>query len=168
MTLASHRNVGVAHARAGTKAEPLRAWLVRWLYAAAVAHLLVGVLLPWLADAALLDGYHRGIVQAFWPAEPAPPAALAHQAWWMALFGPTVQTVGIWMIALVRIADQQRNASAWAWLIAGILVWAPQDIMVSLRAEVWTNVWLDCFAVIAMVLPLAWLWRHDGVTRSAP
>lgn len=137
-----------------------RKWLVRGLYAAAVVHLVVGVLLPWIADAALFDGYHRGITAAFWGGD-APAPAMAQQAWWMALFGPTVQTVGIWMIALVRIADRQRSASAWAWLAAGIAAWAPQDVLISLHAAVWANIWLDCFAVAALLPPLAWLWRHD-------
>ncbi|MES2262872.1 MAG: cell division protein [Pseudomonadota bacterium] len=138
----------------------IRTWLVRWLYAAAVAHLLVGVLLPWIAGADFLNWYHRGVAAAFWPGT-APAAAIAQQAWWMALFGPTVQTVGLWMIALVHLAERRRDAAAWAWLLAGIVVWAPQDIFVSLRAGVWPNVWLDCFAVASMVPPLLWLWRAD-------
>lgn len=143
-----------------SRADTTRKWLVRWLHAAAIAHLLAGALLPWIADVAFLDAYHRGIAAFFWGGE-APASAIAQQAWWMALFGPTVQTVGIWMIALVRIADRQRSAAAWAWLAAGIAVWAPQDMLVSLHAAVWTNIWLDCFAVAALLPPLAWLWRHD-------
>lgn len=146
-----------------SRADLTRKWLVHWLYAAAVGHLLVGVLLPWIADAAFLDGYHRSISACFWGGE-APASAKAQQAWWMALFGPTVQSVGIWMIALVSIADRQRSASAWAWLAAGIAIWAPQDMLISLHAAVWANIWLDCFTVAVLLPPLAWLWHHD---RSA-
>jgi hypothetical protein len=140
--------------------QTIRRWAVRWTYASAAAHLLVGLLLPWLGGLALLDGYHGGIEAAFWDGA-APAAARAQQLWWMALFGPTIQSVAIWMAALTWIGDRQRSAAAWGWLIAGVLVWAPQDIAISLRADCWPNVWLDCFAVASMLPALVWLLLHD-------
>ena len=145
---------------ASRPAGTARRWLVRWLYAAAVAHLLAGLLLPWIAGLPLLDGYHRSIAAGFWHGD-APAAAHAQQAWWMALFGPTVLSVGVWMFALVQLGDRYRSAAAWAWLMAGIVLWAPQDMLLSLRAGVLANVWLDAFAVAAMLPPMAWLWRID-------
>lgn len=138
----------------------LRTWLVRWTYAAIAAHLAVGLLLPWLADAAILDGYHRAIDTAFWDGA-APPEARRQQLWWIALFGPTVQAAALWMGALAWIGDHQRNAFAWGALIAGIVLWAPQDIMISLQANCWHNVWLDLFAVAAMLPALVWLFIAD-------
>ncbi|WP_229507007.1 cell division protein [Pseudoduganella rivuli] len=137
-----------------------RRWLVYWLYAAALAHLLAGLLLPWLSGMPFLDDYHRSIAAGFW-AGAAPTEAHAQQAWWMALFGPTMQSVGLWMFALVQIGHRQRSAAVWAWLIAGIVLWAPQDMLLSQRAGVLANVWLDLFAVATMLPPLVWLWRMD-------
>jgi hypothetical protein len=136
-----------------------RKWLVRWMYASAVAHLLVGLLLPWVADAAALGWYHELI---------GPASEHARQAWWMALFGPTIQCVGVWMLALVRFGDQYRAPSAWLWIGAGLLLWGPQDIMVSLRAGVWPNVWLD-LATLALLLPAVWrLHRLDAANQAVP
>lgn len=143
----------------------LRTWAVRWLYAAIATHLLVGLLLPWQAGNALFDGYHLGIENSF-HAGAAPAAARSHQLWWMALFGPTVQAASVWMGALAWMGARQRQRFAWGALIAGLLLWAPQDILVSLRADCWPHVWLDAFALAAMLPPLAYLFFIDR--RSAP
>ncbi|GHD65819.1 hypothetical protein [Jeongeupia chitinilytica] len=137
-----------------------RVWLVRWLYGAALAHLVVGLALPWVADAALLDGYHRSIEPAF-RGGTTPDGARALQVWWMSLFGPTIQGLALWMWALVRIGDVQRSVTAWGWLIAGLLLWAPQDMLVSLRAGAWIHVWVDVLALATMLPPLCWLWWRD-------
>lgn len=153
------------------KRDAMRDWMVKWLLAVAALHVVVGALLPLLAGSALLDSYHDGIARVFWP-EGAPAAALAParalQAWWMALFGPTVQALGLWMGALVWLAGRLRDARIWLWLGAGLLLWAPQDVVISLRAGCWTHFWADAFALAVMLPPLAWLWRHNRTRAAAP
>jgi hypothetical protein len=65
------------------------------------------------------------------------------------------------MGALAWMGDRQRNAFAWGALIAGIVLWAPQDILISLQAKCWAHVWLDSFAVAAMLPPLVYLFIID-------
>lgn len=138
----------------------LRTWSIRWLYAVVVLHLLVGLLLPWVAAHPLLDGYHAGIEAAFYgPVVPA--AARSHQLWWMALFGATVQAAAVWMGALVWLGARERLPFAWAALGAGLVLWAPQDMAVSLQAGCWAHVWLDTMALVAMLPPLIYLFVHD-------
>lgn len=137
---------------------------VWWLYATVFAHLLAGLLLPWVMEASMFEAYHLGIEQAFW-GHAAPAPARAQQIWWISLFGPTVQSAAVWMAALVYIGDRHCSRFAWAALIAGILVWAPQDMVVSLRAEYWPHVWIDCFALAVLLPPLAWLWHHDSKVK---
>ena len=50
---------------------------------------------------------------------------------------------------------------AWTWLIIGLLVWAPQDMLISLRASAVIHVWIDGFALLAMLPPLCWLCWYD-------
>lgn len=138
----------------------LRTWVVRYIYAAIAAHLLVGMLLPLAASADIFEPYHHAIEVAFWGAD-VPAAARAQQLWWMALFGPTVQAAAVWMGALAWMGERQRNSFAWGALIAGILLWAPQDILISLQANCWTHVWIDLFAVATMVPPLVYLFLVD-------
>jgi hypothetical protein len=141
-------------------AATLRTWTIRWLYGAIAAHLLVGAALPWLSDAPLLTGYHQGIESAFWTGT-APTAARSQQLWWMALFGATVQAAAVWMGGLAWIGDRHRNATAWGALIGGLLLWAPQDMLVSMRANCWEHVWVDAAALVAMLPPLFYLYFTD-------
>jgi hypothetical protein len=131
-----------------------RKWAIGWLLLVSAVHVAAGALLPWVG------GYHRGIETAFWPAG-APPEARELQTWWIALFGPTIQVMALFMIALIRLADRLRQPSIWLWLIAGLVIWAPQDVLVSLRAACWPHVAADAFALAVMLPPLVWLWRQD-------
>ncbi len=140
--------------------ESARTWLVRWMYAAALAHLLVGLALPWIGHLPIFDAYHRGVEAAFWEAA-APAAAREQQLWWIALFGATMQSLALWMAALIYFGDRYRSRLAWGMLLAGLALWAPQDMLISLRADCWAHVWMDAFALITMLPPLAWLWRLD-------
>lgn len=134
-----------------------RTWAVRAVFAAIALHVIGGMLLPMIVASPLLDGYHQDIAAAFWGAAPVPAAALALQRWWMALFGPTVQAAAIWMGALAWIGARHRLPFAWGALIAGLLLWAPQDMLISLQAGAWRHVWLDAAALACMLPPLACL-----------
>ncbi|RQT11404.1 thiol-disulfide oxidoreductase DCC family protein [Burkholderia contaminans] len=136
--------------------------VVTWMYGAAIAHLLVGIAVPWVAGAPWLDAYHRVIEQHFW-AGAAPEPARAQQIWWMSLMGATVQCASVWMLALVHLGNRLQKREVWGWLLAGLLIWAPQDMLFSLQAQVSGHVAIDAAALVAMVPPLVWLWRRDAV-----
>lgn len=153
-----------------TQPANTRSWLVRWMQAAAIAHLLVGAALPWIGGLPWLDGYHQRIEAAFWGG-PAPAAARLQQQWWLALFGATLQNLALWMLALTHFGNRYRNPAIWGWMIAGLLLWAPQDMLVSLRAGIWGHVWIDLLALALMLPALLWLYRLDQLdqhVRSSP
>ncbi len=139
----------------------LRLWLVRWLYAVVAGHLLVGLVLAWASDAQLFEAYHRMVENVFWQGGVAPTPARAAQVWWIALFGAAVQSTALWMAALVHLGDRHHSATAWVWLLGGLALWAPQDMVLSIQAQVWVHVWVDCFALLVLVPPLVLLWWHD-------
>jgi hypothetical protein len=56
--------------------------------------------------------------------------------------------------------------AVWGWLVAGILLWAPQDMWLSAQQQVWSHVWLDGFALLVLLPPLFWLYRHDRLGRE--
>ena len=151
--------------------KQFRTYLIRWLYAASLTHFAVGLLLPWISHLDIASPYYQLVEQHFFPqlsvavdqaANPATPSATrAMQIWWLSLFGPTVQTVGIWMGALTFLGDRHHSRFAWAALMAGTLVWAPQDMWISMQAQMHINVWIDCIAVLLLIPPLACLWKMD-------
>ncbi len=59
-----------------------RKWLVRWMYAAALAHLLVGLALPWIGGLSIFEGYHRGVEAAFWGGAAPRPRADSKSGGW--------------------------------------------------------------------------------------
>lgn len=144
----------------------LRTWAVRLTYASIAGHLVVGALLPLIVNLGVLDGYHHGIESAFYTAG-VPAEAREHQRWWISLFGPTVQAAAVWMAALAYIGDRQRSAFAWGALIAGIVLWAPQDMYISLLANVWPHVWIDTAALVIMLPPLFALYFIDRQKAAA-
>ncbi|MCJ8203617.1 cell division protein [Pseudomonas sp. RGM2987] len=144
-----------------TPPSSLRQALITWLYAAAILHLLAGLTLSWAGHSGLLDDYLLTLEQAFWGSEMAPAAARAQQVWWVALFGATLQSYSLYMLALVHIGSRLKSPMPWAWIIAGIVLWAPQDMLFSAQARVWSHLWLDSFALLVLLPPLFWLYRHD-------
>jgi hypothetical protein len=136
-----------------------RLWVV-WLYAVAIAHLLGGVLLSWAGHSGLLDSYLSSVEHAFWSSD-VPAAARAQQVWWVALFGATLQAYAFCMLALVHIGNTLKQPMAWGWLMAGLLLWAPQDILISLSAGMASHLVVDLLALSVLLPPLFWLYRHD-------
>lgn len=143
----------------------LRQLLVYWLYAAAFGHLCAGLVLTWFNHLPLFEAYQQGVEHAFWTGA-VPAGARDQQLWWQALFGATMQSYAVFMFALVRIGDRGRNGSAWGWMMVGILLWAPQDMLLSAQRGIWAHLWVDGFALLALLPPLAWLYRHDRRTSS--
>ena len=144
-----------------TQVQKWRLILVTWMITAALVHLLVGLLMPWLAASPWTEAYHQLIEAGFWRAA-APSAARAQQVWWMGIFGATIQSLAICMLVLTLIGHFHRSRLAWGGLIASIILWAPQDIALSLQAGVIVNVWIDAIAVLLLVPPLGMLWWIDG------
>lgn len=143
-----------------TRQVKARRTRVVWLQAAALVHLLVGLGLTWAGDTALLGAYQQSIEQAFW-GQAAPAAARHQQLWWLALFGATLQSYSLFMLGLIHLGDRLRSHHAWAWLAFGIVLWAPQDVLVSLQAGMWSHLAIDGLALLALLPPLLWLYRHD-------
>lgn len=139
---------------------------VNWLYAAAGVHIAVGVLLTVAADASVFDAYHRSVEVSFWP-DGSPAAAREQQVWWIRLFGATIQSMSIWMAALVWAGDLTRRSAIWWALLAGLLIWAPQDIWLSAVRGAWVHVAVDAFALASMGPAMVWLVWVDRARRPA-
>jgi hypothetical protein len=71
------------------------------------------------------------------------------------------------MWVLVRVADRTGRSEIWGWLVIGLLVWAPQDMLISLQAAQWQHVRIDSFALASLLPPLLWLFRHDRLGADA-
>src|SRR5471030_2166261 len=142
-------------------ANTRRKALVAWLYAMALVHLSVSIVLTWAGHSGMLDGYLHTLDHAFWAADTLPVAAREQQLWWLAVFGATLQSYSLYMLALVHLGNRFKTPIAWGGLIDGIVLWAPQDLWFSLDAKLWLNLWIDGVALLTLLPPLFWLYRHD-------
>lgn len=138
----------------------LRTYTIYWLYAASLVHVIIGFLLPWIAQSQVAIPYHNLIESNFWSGI-APAESRAMQIWWISLFGATIQNVGIWMAALVRLGDIHHSRFAWASLLLGVLVWAPQDMWISFQAGAMIHLWIDGFALITLLPVFIYLYCID-------
>jgi hypothetical protein len=118
----------------------------------------MGILVAWFANLSLFDGYHQSILTQFGGFS---ANAKTLQVWWINLFGATVQNLAIFMGVLTYIGNKQRSTFVWSWMIAGLIVWAPQDMLISLQVNLWLHVWIDSVALLVMILPLVILCLLD-------
>lgn len=136
----------------------IRKWLIRWLYLLTFGHFAAGVLLAWFSNLDLFDHYHHSILRQIGDSS---VAAEQLQVWWVSLFGATLQNLAIFMGILTYVASKQRSAFVWVWMVVGLVVWAPQDVLISLRIDLWLHVWVDAIALLLMLPPLIALWWID-------
>ncbi|WP_062060986.1 hypothetical protein [Cellvibrio sp. OA-2007] len=126
-----------------------RVWLVRWLYGVALGHLAAGIVMTWWAESPWLAYYHQQAVASFKLAEPSQLIGLQH--WWFQLFGATLQAFSLFMLLLVYLGNRYADSLIWLVLGFAILWWAPQDIVISLRQSMWSHLWVDLGAIVAIV-----------------
>ncbi len=129
-------------------------FLQNWLLLLAWLHLAIGLAVPVIAYSALFGHYSALLQAAFWPGQALSPETLAFQRWIVSLFGPTLASVGVVMIYLVRAGI--RTGEAWPWnaILVALAVWAPGDIYISLLKDFWLHVWIDALALLAIVPPV--------------
>ena len=142
-------------------------FLQNWLLALAWLHLAIGLAIPFIAHSALFDYYSELLQTAFWPGQSVPTETLSFQRWIVSLFGPTLASVGVVMIYLVRAGIRTNEAWPWNAILVALLVWAPSDICISLLNDFRLHVWIDATALLAIVPPVLLL-RAQTSERSVP
>jgi len=140
--------------------------LERWLLLVALGHVIAGVAIPILAYSAAFDYYSGLLQQAFSPAQQVPQATVEFQRWIVALFGPTIASVGVVFGALVMAGIKYRDTWPWNALLLGLALWAPGDIYISLTRDFWLHVQIDAAALLAIVPPVLVL-RARAVSYQA-
>ncbi len=129
-------------------------FLQNWLLLLAWLHLAIGLFIPAIAHSALFGHYSALLQAAFWPGQVIPPETLDFQRWIVSLFGPTLASVGVVMIYLVRAGIRSDDTWPWNAILLALAVWAPGDIYISLLKDFWLHVWIDTLALLVIVPPV--------------
>lgn len=140
----------------------------QWLLLAAYGHILAGIAIPFIAYSNGFDYYSGLLQQTFWPHAAVPAETLDFQRWIVSLFGPTLASVGVVMVFLVRAGIRTGERWPWTAMLLALAVWAPGDIGISLMKHFWMHVLIDAAVLLAVVPPLLVLRaRAAGVHRPS-
>lgn len=142
-------------------------YLERWLLLIAFGHIAAGVAIPVLAYSGAFDFYSALLKNEFWPTHEVPLETIEFQRWFVALFGPTIASVGVVFAYLVKAGIKYRETWPWNALLIAIAAWAPGDIYISLMRNFWLHVQIDVVAVLAIVPP-ALLLRARAIRFQNP
>jgi hypothetical protein len=139
-----------------THADELRMkrLLENWLLGVAAGHVVLGLLMPFIAYSSVFDFYAAQLAVTFWDGGPVPPQAESFQRWIVALFGPTVAAWGVLMVFLIRHGARTQEKWPWDALLVSVVVWAPADIAISLVHDFWPHVVIDVIAIVIIVVPV--------------
>ncbi|GGY80490.1 hypothetical protein GCM10011613_26900 [Cellvibrio zantedeschiae] len=143
--------------------KTFRSWLIYWIYFVSFGHFAVGFLVAWFSNLSTFYAYHHSILERFGDLS---AQAYQLQIWWISLFGATVQNLAIFMGVLTYVASKYRISLVWNSMVIGLIVWAPQDILISLQVDMWLHVWVDAIVLAVMLPPLmmlSWLDRNQNV-----
>lgn len=146
--------------------KTVRLWLIYWMYLISFGHLAAGIFLAWFANLHFFEAYHHSILERFGNLS---TQAYQLQVWWLSLFGATVQNLAIFMGVLTYVASKQRSSFVWLWMMIGLILWASQDMLISLRIDLWLHVWVDSCVLLMMLPPLFMLWwidRKSAIART--
>lgn len=127
--------------------------LGRWLLLVAMGHIVAGLVLPIWAYSPAFDFYSDLLKDAFWLAQEVPQETKEFQRWILALFGPTIASVGVLMTYLIKAGIKHREPGPWNALLIVTAIWAPGDIGISLMYNFWPHVLVDAVAMLVIVPP---------------
>lgn len=128
----------------------------RWLQLIAIAHIVLGLLLPVVVQLQLFQPYFDLMAQTF-AVNGNDSASLMR--FLIGIFGPTVASWGVLFWAVVTQSFQLRSKSGWWLMIAAAVVWAIYDSIYSSLHGLWIHAVLNGAVFVAIVLPLSWVRR---------
>jgi hypothetical protein len=135
----------------------------RFLQLYALAHLVGGLLLPWMVGTAVFTDYNRALAQAFHVSD----AATSAQAQFLTgLMGPTVASWGLLFFLLVQQAFARPTRQLWWGMVLAGLVWAPYDSFLSWQNGIYLNVVINLLSLAALLVPL--LLVRDNFLNARP
>lgn len=123
----------------------------------ALAHIIGGLLLPWLVDSVLFTEYNRALAKAFSLGD---AASQAQASFLTGLMGPTIASWGLLFLLLLEYAFARPDPHIWRGMVLAGLLWAPYDSFLSWQQGIYLNVLMNTLSLLALLVPL-WLVRHN-------
>lgn len=128
-----------------------------WLQFIALAHVIGGLMLPFIVQLNVVQPYFRLMANVF--------AVDSNQdlrlvQFMVGVFGPTVASWGVLFWAVVTQSFDNPTKKSWYVMLAACVVWAFYDSIYSSFFGLWINAPINGVAFVSIVLPL-WGVRKD-------
>ena len=131
-----------------------------WLQFVALAHVLGGLMLPFMVQLDFVQPYFRLMANVF---AVNPNQDLRIIQFMVGVFGPTVASWGVlfWMVVTQSFDNPTKNS--WYLMLAACVVWAFYDSIYSSVMGLWVNALINGIAFVSIVLPLWWVRKDFAV-----
>jgi len=117
----------------------------------AIAHIIGGILLPFLVNTSLFETYNTLVYQAL-----GFDATRANSEinFLLGLFGPTIASWGVLFLYVVTSAFRNMDQKGWWAIFLCCLAWAPYDSLLSIQKGIYINALINLISALAILIPL--------------
>jgi hypothetical protein len=117
----------------------------------AIAHIIGGILLPFLVNTPLFETYNTLVYQAlgFDIASANPEINFL-----IGLFGPTIASWGVLFLYVVTSSFRNLDQKGWWAIFLCCLAWAPYDSLLSIQKGIYVNALINLVSALAILTPL--------------
>ena len=117
----------------------------------AIAHIIGGVLLPFLVNTSVFATYNTLVYQALgFDATRTNPEV----NFLIGLFGPTIASWGVLFFYVVSSAFKNLDPKGWWAIFLSCVAWAPFDSLLSIQQGIYINALINLISALAILTPL--------------
>jgi len=123
----------------------------------AIAHIVGGILLPFLVNTTLFATYNSLLYQALGFEASGQNAEINFL---IGLFGPTIASWGVLFLYVVSTAFKNPDKKGWWAIFLCCLAWAPYDSLLSIQKGIYINALINLISALAILIPLFMARNH--------
>lgn len=117
----------------------------------AIAHVIGGLLLPFLINTPLFATYNTVVYQTLGVERTAQNSNINFL---LGLFGPTIASWGILFFHVVTTTFSKPDKKGWWTILLACLAWAPLDSLLSIQMGIYINGLIDLIVFAMILVPL--------------
>ena len=117
----------------------------------AIAHIVGGILLPFLVNTLLFATYNSLLYQALGFEASGQNAEINFL---IGLFGPTIASWGVLFLYVVSTAFKNPDKKGWWAIFLCCVAWAPYDSLLSIQKGIFINALINLISALAILIPL--------------
>jgi len=117
----------------------------------AIAHIVGGILLPFLVNTPLFSTYNALVNQALGFETTGKSTDINFL---IGLFGPTIASWGVLFLYVVTTAFKNLDRRGWWAIFACCILWAPYDSILSIQRGIYVNALINLISALMILIPL--------------